>query len=201
MSIEAVIWDLGGVLVRTEDHTPRQKLAEKLGMTYTQLSDLIFSSESARMATRGEITTQEHWENVRAKLALSPREFPRLRKEFWRGDNLDTELVDYIRGLRQDHTTALLSNAWDNLRQVLIEEWKIVDAFDEIVISAEVGLSKPDTRIYQLTLEQISIAPGQAVFIDDFPENVERPLHRDARHSFPKPETGAKGFRATFALE
>ena len=50
MAISAVIFDFGGVLVRTEDRAPRQELADSLGMTYLELNDLIFESESARQA-------------------------------------------------------------------------------------------------------------------------------------------------------
>ena len=172
MPIRAVIFDLGGVLVRTEDPTPRARLAERLGKSPAELSRIIFDEESARQATLGAITTQEHWETVRWKLGLSPEEFPVVPVEFWGGDTLDKDLVGYIRALRPRYKTALLSNAWDDLRQVLEEYWKIADAFDGIFISAEVGLLKPDPRIYQLALERLGVAPEEAVFVDDFTENV-----------------------------
>lgn len=172
MSIRAVIFDLGGVLVRTTDPAPRARLAERLGLSPAELSRIIFDEESAYQATLGAITTQEHWEAVRRKLGLSPEEFPAVPAEFWGGDTLDQDLVDYLRALRPRYKTALLSNAWDDLRQVLEEHWKITDAFDEVFISAEVGLLKPDPRIYRLALERLGVAPQEAVFVDDFPENV-----------------------------
>jgi epoxide hydrolase-like predicted phosphatase len=172
MAIRAVVFDFGGVLVRTEDRTPRQRLADSLGMTYDQVNDLIFESESARRATVGEITTQEHWETLRSKLDLSEDEFPRVPKEFFGGDVLDEALMDYIRGLRPRYKTALLSNAWDDLRGVVTTEWQIADAFDELVISAEVGVAKPETGIYEVTLQRLNVAPTEAVFVDDFPRNI-----------------------------
>jgi putative hydrolase of the HAD superfamily len=56
---------------------------------------------------------------------------------------------------------------------VVAETWKFADAFDEMVISAEVGLVKPDPRIYQLAVDRLGVAPADAVFIDDFSRNVE----------------------------
>lgn len=172
MSIRAVIFDFGGVLVRTEDRSPREQLAERLGMTYDELSNLIFESDSSRQAAAGEISTEEHWEAIREKMDLSPDEFPEASREFWGGDALDHELVNYLRSLRPDYKTGLISNAWDDLRDVLREEWQIADAFDEIVISAEVGVVKPDPQIYRIALERLEVAPQEAVFVDDFPENV-----------------------------
>lgn len=173
MAIQAVIFDFGGVLVRTEDRAPRQELADRLGMTYQELNDLIFESEPAQRATVGEITTQERWEILRAELGLPADEFPQVPKEFFGGDVLDEALIDYIRDLRPRYKTALLSNAMDYLRDVVINEWKIADAFDEMIISAEEGVAKPDAGIYELTLERLNVAPSEAVFVDDFPRNIE----------------------------
>jgi HAD superfamily hydrolase (TIGR01509 family) len=44
---------------------------------------------------------------------------------------------------------------------------------DDILISAEVGLAKPDPRIYRLAAERLGVRPDEAVFVDDFAANVE----------------------------
>lgn len=173
MAIQAVIWDLGGVLVRTEDYAPRQALARRYGMTLAEIEEFVYSGDSGDRAQRGEISVEQHWENQRLALGLSPAELQTFKAEFWGGDRLDAELVAYIRLLRQNFKTALLSNAFSDLRRVVTEVWKFADAFDEMVISAEVGLVKPDPRIYQLAVDRLGVAPADAVFIDDFSRNVE----------------------------
>ncbi len=172
MPIKAVIFDLGGVLVRTEDRGPRMQLAARLGKTYAELGMLVFDSGSSQQAQLGEITSAQHWEQVRKVLNISPTELLEVRGKFWEGDSLDGNLVDYLRGLRPRYKTALLSNAWDDLRQYIEEDWQIEDAFDQMIISAEVGLAKPDARIYQLAISKVGVDPAEAVFVDDFPENV-----------------------------
>jgi epoxide hydrolase-like predicted phosphatase len=172
MPIKAVIFDFGGVLVRTEDRGPRTQLAARLGKTYAELGMLVFDSGSSQQAQLGEITSAQHWEQVRKVLNISPAELLEVRGKFWEGDSLDGNLVDYLRGLRPRYKTALLSNAWDDLRQYIEEDWHIEDAFDQIIISAEVGLVKPDERIYQLAISKVGVDPDEAVFVDDFPENV-----------------------------
>ena len=69
--------------------------------------------------------------------------------------------------------TALLSNAWDDLRQTLHGRWNIDGLFDELIISAEVKMVKPDPRIFRLAVEKLGIQPFEAVFIDDVGENVD----------------------------
>ena len=173
MGIQAVIWDLGGVLLRTEDYAPRRALAQRYGMTLGEIEDFVYSGESGDRAQRGEISVEQHWENLRASLGLSPAEFQAFRDQFWGGDRLDTDLVAYIRQLHGDFKTGLLSNAFSDLRRLVAETWKFADVFDVMIISAEVGLVKPDPRIYHLALDRLGVAPEAAVFIDDFSRNIE----------------------------
>jgi len=173
MHIEAVIFDFGGVLVRTENREPRTNLAARLDMTYNELSGLIFDSPSAIQAMKGEITADQHWEEVRKSLGLSREELERVRMEFWAGDILDEELVNLLRELRSRYQTVLLSNAWNDLRHMIEDVFQINDAFDRLVISAEIGLVKPDLVIYQWVLTELGVMPAKAVLVDDFLHNIE----------------------------
>jgi epoxide hydrolase-like predicted phosphatase len=171
--IKAVIFDMGGVILRTMDQTPRQRLAERLGVSLHDLYHQVFSSESARLATLGKITARQHWEQVGAHFNLSPQELPKAIQQFWDGDRLDNGLIAFIRSLRRHRKSALLSNAWDDLHGFIENEWKIADAFDELVISAEIGLAKPDHRIFQVALDRLGVDASQTLFVDDFGENVD----------------------------
>ncbi len=173
MPINAVIWDFGGVIIRTEDPASREQLIADLGVTRDYLSELTFSGEAGTRAQLGEITQAELWQHVRSELNLAPSEYPDLMKRFFGGDVVDFELVDYIRSLRSRYTTALLSNAWNDLRDIITNRWNFADAFDVMVISGEEGVMKPDPRIYQIALERSGVQPPETVFIDDFIENIE----------------------------
>ena len=173
MAISAVIWDLGGVLLRTEDMTSRQALADRMGMPREELEDMVFDNESGDRAQLGEISVDEHWENIRQQMGLDAAGISEFRRQFWDGDRLDVELVNYIRGLRGRYKTGLLSNAFSDLREVVTTRLNFADAFDDMVISAEVHLMKPDPRIYQYALQRLGTAPQEAVFIDDIRQNIE----------------------------
>lgn len=171
MSIHAVIWDLGGVLVRTEDAAPRTKAAEGLGLSRADLERMVFASGLSDRAMLGQISTTELWESICMQLNLPVTHCADLQTAFWGGDSLDHSLVQYIRSLRPRRRTALLSNAFSDLRDAL-ERWGIVDAFDQLIISSEVGLMKPDPRIFELAVRRLEVAPAEAVFVDDFELNV-----------------------------
>ncbi len=172
-NIRAVIWDLGGVLVRTEDWTPRARWEQRLGLEPGALSRLVFEGEASRMASIGRANTADVWRWVCRRLEIPEQEWSTLERDFWSGDRVDMEIIAFIRGLRPRIASGLLSNAWPSLRQALEEHWRIADAFDHIVISAEAGLVKPDPLIYHLALQGLGVLPQEAVFIDDFIENVE----------------------------
>jgi putative hydrolase of the HAD superfamily len=120
----------------------------------------------------GKLPVEQHWAWVCQTLQLPVEDAPQLEREFFAGDSVDYRLVEYIRSLKPRYTTALLSNAWSGLREKLEEEYGILDAFDQTIISSEIGMAKPDPRIFALTLEKIKVTPSQAVFVDDFPENT-----------------------------
>lgn len=168
--ITTVIFDMGGVLLRTEDREPRSKLAQSLGMTYQELEAHVYGS---REAMRGEISAAEHKRNFLGELGLPEESMEDFGDKFWGGDRMDPVLMEFIRGLRESYTTVLLSNAWDDLRPLLVDHWKIADAFDHIFISAEMGLAKPNPEIYQAVTAEIGKDPAELVFVDDFIENVK----------------------------
>jgi glucose-1-phosphatase len=173
VAIKAVIFDFGGVLVRMVDDRPRLKLARELGVTLAKLDDLVFFSDSAQRASRGEISVAKHWEVVGQALGIKPGDMPGFLEQYWSADDVNWKLLDYIRTLHPQYKLGLLSNAWDDLRYTLHNRWNIDGLFDELIISAEVKMVKPDPRIFLLAVDRLGVQPEEAVFIDDIGENVQ----------------------------
>lgn len=176
-TIKAVIWDLGGVILRTEDWQPRERWEAKLGLAPGELHRLVFEGELGKKAAIGRAEMHEIWDSIAAMFDLSAEDLHELEADFWSGDHIDEELVAYIRALRPAIRTALLSNAWPSVRETLENRWDIADIFDVITLSCETGLAKPDPRIYQVSLEALGLPAEQALFIDDFERNIESARH------------------------
>jgi putative hydrolase of the HAD superfamily len=171
--IKSIIFDLGGVLVRTHDQSGRRKWEERLGLAERACETVVFDSVVSRLAEEGRATTADVWRNVAEELGLDPETLVEFQRDFWRGDVLDPELVALLERLRPRYKLALLSNAWDSLRPVLAGQLAPLDqAFDLIMISAEEGIRKPDPRLFRRLLARLEVAPEEAVFIDDMPANV-----------------------------
>ena len=187
---KAIIFDIGGVLIRTHSWAGREKWAARLGMDARDFEDFVFSGESGRQAQLGHISSAERWDQLGKHFGLDGTGIAELRHDFFSGDLLDETLVAYIKRLRQaGFRTGLLSNAPDEARQLLIRDYPIIDHFDGVVISAEVGVMKPDPKIYRLAAESVGVDLTEALFVDDMMENVEgaRAVGMEAVH-FTDPE-------------
>lgn len=171
--IQAVIFDVGGVLLRTEARAPRQQWESKLGLAPGGAEALVFNSQMGQKAQRGEITEPELWRWIGSHLNLSTEETAAFRTGFWAGDEMDMALVALIRQLKNRYQTAVISNYASNLRPELTHQFNIADAFDEIIISCEEGITKPDPEIFYRALARLGRKPEEAVFIDDFLHNVQ----------------------------
>jgi glucose-1-phosphatase len=169
---KAVVWDLGGVILRTEDPLPRVRLAERLGVTRDDLERRVFTSEAARLAEVGKIPEEEVWEYLRSYFRLEPTDMAEVVEQFWGGDRFDADLINYIESLKAGYKIGLLSNAWSGARESVSKRFKFLHIFDEVIFSAEVKLAKPDANIYTLMVNRLGVNPQQAIFIDDIQGNV-----------------------------
>jgi HAD superfamily hydrolase (TIGR01509 family) len=170
--IRAIIFDIGGVILRTEDFYSRSALAKRFGLTRQQIEDLVFNSDSAIEASVGKKTAEEHFRYVWDSLLVPEKERQTCEDEFWDGDSIDMTLISFLREQKGIRRIALLSNAWSDLRFRLENEYKCMDAFDVSIFSYEVGMVKPDPAIYRLALERVGAEPSEAIFVDDNEPNV-----------------------------
>ena len=173
MKIQAIIFDIGGVLVRTIDRVPRQALAQRLGMSAADLEALVFGGASGQQAQLGQIDEAEQWAYACRQVGWPLERVTEFREQFFGGDELDMELLTHIGRLHRSYKTGIISNAMNGTRALIEGLWEMTPLFDAIVLSGEVGVMKPDPRIYLLALARLDVQPGQAVFIDDFQHNID----------------------------
>lgn len=171
-SLKAVIFDFGGVLLRTHDRALRTRWDDRLGFPPGHFEDFIFNSPAGQAAQLGRATWDDVWAVAGREFGLPLAELARARADFFAGDRLDADLAAYIRRLKQHYTIGLLSNTWHRDGRTLLQEHNLLDAFDAWVTSAEIGVMKPDPQIYRVALERVQAKAVEAVFVDDFVQNV-----------------------------
>ncbi len=168
----ALIFDFGGVFMKTIDHSPRHRWDDRLGLAHGSVEKVVHGSESWRAAQTGAITPDAYRADVAAQLGLSEADMADLFRDYFSGDQLDQSLLEYAAALhKRGYRVALLSNDSVELAAKL-STLGISHLFDPLVISAQIGVMKPDERAYRTVLDQIGCRPADAIFIDDMPANI-----------------------------
>ncbi len=162
--IKAIFFDFGGVLVEDRYTAIVEPLKCKLPPDRaTEFSRL----ESA--ASRGKIG-EEFLAKADEMLGIS-----KLRGAPWIDEQYahpNPEVINLITGLKRKYKVGMLSNNFLFWAQKLRQEgWMKV--FETVVISAEVGMTKPDREIYLLAAERIGNLPAECFFIDNIQTNVD----------------------------
>lgn len=168
--IQAIIFDVGGVLVRTCDPSGRRAWEERLALSPGQLEAIVLNSEMGHRAQCGEISDAQLWAWVGDHLGLG-NDLEAFRRDFWRGDEVDRGLVDLVGRLNRRYQTAIISNATDALLETL-ERYELLPEFDLVVGSAYEGMMKPAPAIFQTALIRLGREAAETLFIDDAPANV-----------------------------
>ena len=167
--VKNIVFDMGGVLIH---FTPDVWLAPYPEEDRTILRSAIFGSADWLRLDRGEITEEELIGRATAEVPERLRE-DAVRLVRWY-DPL--EPMDGMESLiRELHAAGyairLLSNTSKSFHQFR-EQIPALRYFSGEFISADVGILKPDSRIYALFLAQFGLNPEECLFIDDNPENV-----------------------------
>ncbi len=172
MTLRAVIFDIGGVLVHTRDRSRQRWWEQRLGLAEGTLEPTIWQLPASLAATVGQTSLPAVWAEVAQHFALNPADARALEEDYFSGGAWNERLIEYARSLRPRYTTGIISNAWPEARASIGDH--VNDSmFDDLIFSAEVGLVKPDRRIYELALDRLHVQPVEAIFVDDISRNVE----------------------------
>ncbi len=168
-----VIFDWGGVFMKTVDQTPRYVWDDRLRLPHGTVERVVHGSDSWRVAQTGQLPLADYWADVARQLNLSDEQTAALAVDFYSGDHLDTELVEYARSLRlRGHAVALLSNDSPALA-VRLASLGVADLFDPLIISAHIGVMKPAAGAYEAVLEKLHRPAEATIFVDDMAANIE----------------------------
>lgn len=134
------------------------------------VKDAAFIDDVLGRANSGAITAEALTNEVAAKLGLPPEEWAAIRD---REEQPNEQLLSYIRDeLKPIYKIGLLSNANNGtIERKIPENWRTL--FDDIVVSAEVNLLKPDPEIFRLAAQRLGVQPAEVIFADDLEKYLE----------------------------
>ena len=177
MAIQTILFDFGGVLYKMPDPKGIDKWTALLGIEKTpELIEMLTNpheSELVKDICLGKVSEEQVWEMIQSKWSLNSGLLGRIRRNFLSKRSLNRQMVRFMASLKSDYQLGILSNAGDQSRSLMTDVLHLDRYAEEIIISAEEGVIKPDLEIYQIALDRMGTKPERALFIDDYYDNVQ----------------------------
>jgi len=156
--IKAVIFDCFGVLVGTGLWQIFERAGGDIEKDGAYLEDMIVQ------ASAGKLSSQELTQSMADRIGVGVDEYRKIIED---DEQPNTDVFSFIETeLKPAYKIGLLSNATHGeIERKIPQEMRRL--FDAEILSAEVGMQKPDVRIFKLAAERLAVDPNECVFIDD----------------------------------
>jgi epoxide hydrolase-like predicted phosphatase len=172
----AVVFDFGGVITQEADHSSR---LTNTGIAFIKKCFSLSDSEFAEMNHQRLLVlkqggSDEPFLNAFAQqkgISLPDDWYQSFKSTMLNAAGVDEEMWELVNELKQHIQVGLLSNA-DAGFASLLRDCGIYEPFDPCLLSAEIGIRKPDLKAYQFLLSKLDLPPEDVIFIDDKLENV-----------------------------
>ena len=177
MSVDALILDFGEVLVRPQPAASIERMAQ---LARLEIDDFRHRYWLHRRDYDGGILSDaEYWRRIVRGTSLSGAEIDTAIEALMTADFLSwNEARDEVWQIAAEFQarggrTAILSNGVPAVMSRVRAVRPLADYFDAVIVSYEVGCTKPDARIYEICLEELGVPASSALFVDDRLENLD----------------------------
>lgn len=159
--IKGVIFDFFGVIC----DDPQRIWLDAYGL---QREGLV-----AQASDELDLGTMSYDEYIECLASVAGSDIETVQTQLRNYARVDTKMVDLIKKLSvSGYRTALLSNACSQEVVPHLEANDLSTVFNDVIISADVGMSKPSAELFRLAATQLGLSAPEIVFIDDSPVNV-----------------------------
>ena len=182
MTIKALLFDLGGVIVDLDFSRFFKEVIEVSPLQSPHSSLLLEFWRQSEIYHQGKITNEDFYNQACELLQVCALN----KEEFFKSFNsvishINNDVLDLIRSLKKTkkYKLILLSNVnkshWNYLVNNLIKEkstWDFIGLFDDLLLSFQLYLTKPQQEIYQIAIRRAGCRPDEIVFVDDGIKNI-----------------------------
>lgn len=169
--IETIIFDLGRVIIDFDHHLATQRLSKISDFDEARLFDLIFTSDLERSLDRGEISPEEFHKKIGQEVKIDFEEFKAIWNEIFFPP--EEEMVTLLGNLKGRYRLYLLSNTNLLHFEYVRDKYEILGIFEEYILSYQLGVRKPDEKIFLEALRRSGSPPQRCIYIDDIKEFVQ----------------------------
>lgn len=172
---ELITFDLGNVLTLVDEGPAIREFARLSKRDEKAIFEACYSPAAKKVLETGQVTFREFVKRVGSALGLGLT-YERFLKIFEGSLTPNEPIFDLVEAVAARYRVALCSNTSEPHWMLERTRLPFGKRFDPAVVSYEVGVMKPDRRIYDAISDRSGIPHARIVFIDDMPANVEGAL-------------------------
>ncbi|MHA1669092.1 MAG: HAD family hydrolase [Promethearchaeota archaeon] len=180
MTIKCIIFDLGDVIVDLDFNQFFNEVITPSPLNKPKTPIILEFFRQSDTYHQGKISDKEFYNQACELLRISDLN----QKQFYIAFNsiiseINMEMVKLVKKIRKYNNFKIIclsninSSHWKYIKK---KKWDIWDLFDEFILSHEVHLTKPDSRIFEIAIQKAGCNPEDIVFIDDGLNNIRAAL-------------------------
>jgi putative hydrolase of the HAD superfamily len=172
--IRALIFDYGGVISKPQNLDAFQEILLMPGIDENYFREIYYAHR--KNYDNGQLSGQEYWRQILQYFGLEAHES--LVKNLIQADvkswtQIDGSMVRFITATRPKvEKLAIISNMIRDTLTYMQSHYEWLNIFDVQIYSCEIGITKPDSRIFEHCLNSLEVSAHECLFVDDSEKNV-----------------------------
>jgi len=174
-TIRSLLLDFGGVISQPQNKNHLDNMLKILNQNTSNFEDIYRKFRGNY--DNGTLSGEEYWINTINHIGyrLNKNEIKELISEdikSWM--KINDKMFSFIMDVRKRvYNLSIISNMPVDLLYYMKKHLDWLEIFDELTFSCEIGVNKPDPRIFLHCIDRINVSPNECLFVDDSMENVK----------------------------
>lgn len=173
--IRAIILDYGGVISKPQNLDNVDNMIQFLNQDYNEFIKIYLSNRGSYDS--GQLSGKEYWQRILQQFGLEffgSKIDKLIHEDVESWTKINDSMIKFVEEVRSNvRKVAMISNMTRDTLVYMKLYFQWLDFFDELIFSCDLGINKPDSRIYDACLRKIEISPKECLFVDDSMQNVE----------------------------
>jgi len=179
MSIKVLLFDLGGVFLELDFSNFYERVISPSPLNKPQAPLMLRFFRQSDIYHEGRMSDEEFYNLACDILQADKKNLD--QEEFFEAFNsiiskVNREMVELLKKLKMKGQFKLLaisninSSHWEFLQN---QKWDFFEYFDDLILSHEVHVTKPDHEIFKIAIEKANCQPEEILFVDDGLNNIK----------------------------